>query len=91
MIVEEPKKDIAQVSAPEPESLPVPTPELVPLSSLVDDIGFIPTESSAPTESPTRPLRKFKIIDDGAGKIKLAIYDTKNKRWLYTANLTTTF
>lgn len=83
MIVEEPKKEQG-ISIPEPDALPEFPQELTPLSRLFDDISFLPTVSTAPSEEPKHPLEKLQIYVNG-GTLRLYVYDTANKTWRYAS------
>lgn len=85
MIIDEPKteKGIEVIEEKKIET-PQDFQEFIPITNIIDNIGFLNPTSSAPTDTPKRPFDKFRYYSNG-GTYRLYIYDSVGKAWRYVA------
>lgn len=79
MIIDEPKEN-KEFSIAQDTTYIIPNEELVSMSNLTDDIRYLQTTDTVPTNKPTNPLKKFELYINGATK-KLYIWDSSTSAW----------
>ena len=80
MIVEEPK-ETKNVEAVSNEQVVINSgDEKTRLSNLFDDVHFLMTTSTVPTDTPTRAIDKFRLYKNGS-VVRLYIWDIINSTW----------